>query len=99
MKEKAKSLETRIKEVKQIVSSASNFTSNRLKIVYSNTQYRLEEIKVANKYLDELEVFTVECLEIINKTSAKESFNTYNLKLNLLLDKIISDSLEQKTYN
>ena len=51
LKEKEKSLLTKISDLKLVIKSASNYPPKRLKIIYSNTEYRLKEISgLDNKY-------------------------------------------------
>ncbi len=99
MKEKAKSLATRINEVKQVVESASNYSPKRLAIIFCNTEYRLKEIVgIDQKYISELNDITLDCMDILDKAglknsivSAKDSFDSFNNRLGVLLNNIILD--------
>lgn len=99
LKEKAKSLATRINEVKQVVESASNYSPKRLAIIFCNTEYRLKEIVgIDQKYISELNDITLDCMDILDKAglknsivSAKDSFDSFNDRLSVLLNNIILD--------
>lgn len=83
----------KIEELKQIVESASNLPPKRLKIIYSNTEYRLKDIiGLEAQHVTDLEDLTSECIDLIDNNQAKESYDTYLLKLNLLLDNILATS-------
>mgnify|MGYP001588171174 FL=1 len=94
MKEKNKSLENKITELKQIVKSSETFTPRRLKVIYSNTEYRFKDIfGINNKYVAELQEITLDCIKILDNNLPKESFDTYTLKLEVFLDNILKESL------
>jgi hypothetical protein len=98
LKEKNRSLENKVNELKQIVKSSEAFTPRRLKIIYSNTEYRFKDIfGLNNKYIPELQEITLDCIKILDNTGAKDSFDTYNLKLEGFLNNILTESLITQT--
>lgn len=93
MKEKEKSLITKISDLKLVIKSASNYPPKRLKIIYSNTEYRLKEISgLDNKYFAELKEITSDCIKILDNNAVKDSFDTFSERIEGLLTNILEDS-------
>lgn len=92
MREKPSPLLVKISDIKQVVASAENYSHKRMLIVFNNTEYRLQDIKGINpKYYSDLREITNDCIELI-QISQKECFDTYKLKVNELMEKIINDN-------
>ncbi len=98
MKEKLKPLEVKIQELKQIVESSADLTPRRLKIIYSNTEFRLKDIVgMKAEHIKELESITIECNELIDNNKAEESYNNFISRLFPILDIILAEPVLIKT--
>jgi hypothetical protein len=89
---KQDSLLVKINDIRQVVASAENYSPKRMTIIFSNTEYRLNDIPGINpRYMADLKEITGECLKLM-ETSQKESFEIYNSRVGELLAKILSDA-------
>lgn len=89
---KPDSLTVKINDIKQVVASAENYPAKRMSIIFSNTEYRLNDIPGINpSYISELKKITGDCIKLL-ETSQKESFASYNLRVGELLAKILNDA-------
>lgn len=84
----------KIEELKQIVESAAKLPPRRLKIIYSNTEFRLKDlIGIKAQHVTDLENITHDCINLIDDNKADESYNIYVSRLMPLLDTILSESV------
>lgn len=92
MREKPNSFLTQINTIRQVAASAENYSPKRLMIIFNNSKCRLKEIPgIDAKYHSDLNEITKDCLNMLEK-NPKESFETYNSKLEDLLNNIIHDA-------
>lgn len=92
MREKQNPLLVKINDIKNVVASAENYSPKRMTIIFSNTEYRLQEIQGINpRYHFDLKEITNDCMDLM-ETNPKECFATYSFKVNELMTKIINDA-------
>jgi hypothetical protein len=91
LREKPNQFLIKINNLKQVAASAENYSSKRLLLVFSNSEYRLKEIPgIDAKYHSILHEITKDCLKIMD-TNIKESFDMYNSRLGELINNIIKE--------